>query len=152
MKMQLLKSFLHLHSKQKHSKFMKKLIFTIYLANLVCFSAVAQYGLDADISNLQTLFKKENKKESVKWLPKQKSVQIGNYIYPIAEATHVKLGNGEDEGNLVEFFMQRGTAITDIRDVKWRRAYWSITFSDKKACKEFIQLIESLKIDSEREG
>jgi hypothetical protein len=126
---------------------MKKLFFTLLFANVISLS-FAQSGIDADISNLQTLFKKENKEETVKWLPKQKAVQIGNYIYPIAKTTHLGLGSDDK----VEFFMQKGTAITDLRDAKWRRAYWSISFSNRKSCKEFIKLMESLKIDIEQNG
>jgi hypothetical protein len=126
---------------------MKKLFFTLFFANVISLS-FAQHNLNAHISNLQTFFKNENREETIKWLPKQQAVQIGNYVYPIAETTHVKIGDNDK----VEFFMQKGTAITDIRDTKWRRAYWAITFSNRQSCKEFVKLIESFKIDIERNG
>lgn len=126
---------------------MLKTLTSLLVICLIAFKSVAQCGTDVYISNLQTLFAKENPAASpvVKWLEKERAMQIGNYLYPVGESTVLKFREDEEKGYLVEFFMQNGTAVSKANDPTFRRAWWTLSFSSKNSGREFFKLFEGLK-------
>jgi hypothetical protein len=100
-------------------------------------------SLDASISNIRSLLNEQRTGEEieVEWLKNQHALKINNHVFPASENTHVKLGRD----NKVGFFLQKGTAITDVRDTTFRRASWQITFASKNASKQFIKYFNCLK-------
>jgi hypothetical protein len=100
-------------------------------------------SLDASISNIRSLLNEQRTGEEieVEWLKNQHALKINNHVFPVSDNTHTKLRSD----NKVEFFLQKGTAITDVRDTTFRRAYWQITFASKNASKQFVKYFDCLK-------
>ena len=82
----------------------------------------------------------------MKWLPKSQGLQIGQYIIPVSAAdTHFQIDKSEVGGFEVAFYLQHGTAVTQIENPSFRRAHWKIPFKSKRSCRQFILLLEELK-------
>lgn len=126
---------------------MTKLLTSLLVICLIAFQGLAQCGTDVYVSNLQTLMKAEHPQAApvVKWLDKERTLQIGNELYPVGATTVLKWREDKEKGYSVEFFMQKGTAITQVDNPTFRRAWWTLSFSSKTSCREFVKLFEGLK-------
>ena len=66
---------------------------------------------------------------------------IGNLAIPVSIDTHLKYK--KTQGNhFVEFALQNGTAITDINDSNFKKAWLQLAFMSKKSAKKFVQIFK----------
>lgn len=133
---------------------MKKIIFTLFVVFLGAGSCLAQERIHTTVADLQTLLQQTSLSPSttvIKPLTKTYAVQINNHIFPLLETTHLNWSKSGKDTYQVEFFLQKGTAITDATDPDFRRAYWKIPMASKQACQKFIALFDSLRAEM-REG
>lgn len=127
---------------------MKKILFFLFVAGVCAGPCMAQQAADADVSALQTLLQQASGSTasvSVKPLPATYALQLENNVVPLAETTHLAWRKDRKNSFLVEFFLQQGTAVTDVTNPAFRRAYWKIDFPSKQACQEFIKRFDNLR-------
>ena len=119
------------------------IIFSLLVTGFSNNAITQNCSLDASLSNIRSLLNEKSTAEKLKieWLTNKRTLQINNHVFPVGENTHLKLG----ANNSVEFFLQKGTAITDVNDTTFRRASWQIKFASKTACKQFIKDFNCLK-------
>ncbi|GAB4030707.1 hypothetical protein GCM10028809_24510 [Spirosoma gilvum] len=109
---------------------------------------MAQERIHATVADLQMLLQQTCSTASttvIKPLVKEYAIQINNHVFPLMETTHLNWSKSGKDTYEVEFFLQKGTAVTSITDPGFRRAYWKISLSSKQACQKFIELFDSLR-------
>jgi hypothetical protein len=81
----------------------------------------------------------------VTFISSDKTLQIGDLLFPCSTNTHVKLKH--DDGNYrVEFFLQKNTTIKSTTDSSFKRAWFALPFKSKSTANEFIQLFEKTSL------
>jgi hypothetical protein len=70
-----------------------------------------------------------------------KMIGVKNYRIPVSGDTQLKLN--EKNGN-VTFRLQNNTAITDVNDPDYRRAWFEIPFLSKEGATDFIKHFNKL--------
>ncbi|MBN8824836.1 MULTISPECIES: hypothetical protein [unclassified Spirosoma] len=132
---------------------MKKIIFALVIISLGTGPCIAQERIDATLATMQMLLQQTSLPASatvIKPLAKAYAIQINNHVFPLQETTHLDWSKSGKGAYQVEFFLQKGTAITDATDPGFRRAYWKIPLSSKQACQKFIALFDSLRTEMRR--
>lgn len=107
----------------------------------------AQQSTDSILASLQKLLLEHAAlphETVVLWHPDTKALQIGRHLLPVTGNTNLNLEKTES-GVRVNFFLQQGTAVTDLQDPAFRRASWQISLNSRRAGKQLIQLLEQLK-------
>lgn len=69
-----------------------------------------------------------------------KVIAVKNYRIPVSDNTQLRATS-----KTVEFFMQNGTAVTDVNDADWKRAAFEIPFKDKKSAIAFVNYFNRFK-------
>jgi hypothetical protein len=105
---------------------MKKIFCLTLFAALFLIKLGAQ--TENQIKNLLLEQKSIANETAVVWKPETRQLQIGQHLIPISENTHLQIDRNEDKQLVVEFLLQKGTAVTNINDAAFRRAYWAIPF------------------------
>lgn len=70
-------------------------------------------------------------------------IVVKNFKIPVSTDTHLKFDR--KKGNKVIFAMQNNTAVTDVTDPTFRRAYFEIPFKTKDGTVSFITYFNKLK-------
>lgn len=70
-------------------------------------------------------------------------IVVKNFKIPVSTDTHLKFDR--KKGNKVIFAMQNNTAVTDVTDPAFRRAYFEIPFKTKDGVVSFITYFNKLK-------
>lgn len=120
---------------------MKKLkLFVLLFLPAIAF---AQTGTDTIDKMLLAAKEGLQQPKEVTYDNQTNSLKVGDWIIPISENTHVKV---EFEKGVyeVEFSMQKGTAVTNTKDVNWRRASFALPFKSKQSAKKFTSLFQEL--------
>ena len=130
---------------------MKFAALTLFLFTLLPGRGVPQSTANGSLAQLQRLLQQTtpNPTTQVGTLDRQYAVQIDDHVFPLAETTQVRWEKQAGK-HQVEFFLQQGTAVTSVNDPTFRRAYWSIGLSSKRACREFIHLFGRLRIELQK--
>jgi hypothetical protein len=124
---------------------MKTVLLSALFAGLLATSSNAQCNAEAAAAQMQTLLGQSSSNDSVRVLTDQRAVQIGAYLFPLAHTTQLKWRKSENGTHQVEFYLQNGTAITDVREKTFRRASWSIPFASRQASEAFVQQFNCLR-------
>jgi len=74
-----------------------------------------------------------------------KVVTVKNFRIPVSTNTHLKFD--KKKGNKVIFAMQHNTAIIDVKDSTFRKAYFEIPFKTKDGAVSFITYFNQMKDD-----
>jgi hypothetical protein len=119
----------------------KVLFFILFLAPL---PSKLQAQSAAEIKSF--LLEQKSIAEGVKvdWNAETRLLQIGRHLISISENTHLQIDRNDAGRFVVEFLLQKGTAVTDTDDPAFRRAYWTIPLQTRRDCKQFIALLEKL--------
>ncbi|MFN8353093.1 MAG: hypothetical protein U0Y10_01490 [Spirosomataceae bacterium] len=130
---------------------MKKAFLILLLVNGTVLASLAQ-SVSQTVSELKALFQTEHPEQATAlvWSEQAKSLQIGDYVFPVGKNTKLSWSKAKETGFRVEFFLQEGTAIKHLHEQTFRRAYWAIPFSSKESCKTFIKLLQSLDTTTQK--
>jgi hypothetical protein len=122
---------------------MKKYLLILLYLLLFLLKTQAQ-TTTAQIENLLLEQQAIEKGTAVVWKASERQLQIGQYLIPVSDNTHLQIDRNANGRIVVAFLLQKGTAVTDRTDPNFRRAYWAIPFQSRRAGKHFIALFQQL--------
>ncbi|WP_420153541.1 hypothetical protein [Siphonobacter sp.] len=125
---------------------MKLLTCLLLMVSLATVESLAQSKTPESVIRMQTLLRQASDTANIQLPEKQYAVQINQWIIPLDETTLMDWKK-QDGVYAVQFFLQKGTAITSQYDPSFRRAYGEVKLSSKQACQEFIRLFDGLRVE-----
>ncbi|WP_146010934.1 hypothetical protein [Siphonobacter sp. BAB-5405] len=128
---------------------MKLLTCLLLMVSLATVESLAQSKTPESVIRMQTLLRQASDTANIQLPEKQYAVQINQWIIPLDETTLMDWKK-QDGVYAVQFFLQKGTAITSQHDPSFRRAYGEVKLSSKQACQEFIRLFDGLRVERKR--
>ncbi|MDR6193470.1 hypothetical protein [Siphonobacter sp. SORGH_AS_0500] len=128
---------------------MKFITCILLMMSLATVEGLAQSHPTASVVRMQTLLQQTSDTAKVYVPEKQYAVQINQWIIPLDETTLMDWKK-QDGAYAVQFFLQKGTAITMEQDPGFRRAYGEVKLASKQACQEFIRLFDRLRVERKR--
>ena len=113
---------------------------------LVLQPAFSQTG---EVEELVTLYRNEainGDQNTLVFNHDLQQLEIGDHLIPVSNNTLLSFSKGKGKNlGIVNFMLQKGTAVTSKTDPTYRRASYSIEFRSGKAAKRFLALLEQLK-------